>query len=245
MARFTYENIEDAKGQTHQGEAFYKRRGQIYSRSRKYPPKNYRKNPSRRTFQKTQKRAIVTALMREISEKWASLSISQKNAWISYAAAAGTYKTGYKAFAALNMRLQRCGSSCFAWVMNITCPPISYNLPTGICTSYIKKTASFCIMWATPLCTSLFIQAFEWLPPGRWRVRNQPWKYSAWAISSDGQLAVPVTFLEAGRFAQLTIRTINLRGEISSFPTYQEDEKTYMQAGIYGYSYYAYSTYGP
>lgn len=245
MARFTYENIDDAKGQTHQGENFYKRQNQIFSRRRKVPPKKYRKNPGRPSILKTQKRAEVTTLMREISEKWATLTSNQKNAWSSYATAAGTYETGYKAFAALNMRLLRGGSPCFGWVLNITCPPISYNLPTGICTSYIKKTSSFCILWATPLCTSLFIQAFEWLPPGRWRDRDQPWKYSTWAISSDGQLAVPVTFLETGRFAQLTIRTINLRGEISSFPTHQEDEKTYMQAGIYGYSYYAYSTYGP
>jgi hypothetical protein len=245
MAKFTFKTSGGHKNLSYQGEVAYERKGQIFTRRRRVPPKKFAKNPGKKRGVKTEKRSQVRGVMREISDRWHTLSTDQRNAWGSYATAAGIYRSGYHAFTALNMRLKRGGSPCFSWVDNITCPPLSYNLPTGICTSYIERTASFCIVWASPICVNLFIQAFEWIPPGKWQRGNQPWKYVDWAISSAGEISVPVTFLDTGRFAQLTIRTINLRGEISSFPSHQVDSKIKQQSGIYGYSYYAYSTYGP
>lgn len=243
MSKISFVNPENAKNLLKSGTALFLKNSTVFSRKRIRPPKRFSKKPSHAKFNRSLKRSEVNALTRSISDHWHTLSVNQRAVWSEYSTHFANFTTGFQAFFSNNTRLLRSGFESFGWVDDITCAPISVDQPTGISSTYMQGSASFCMIWTAPLCTTLFIQVFEWIPPGFMRSREQRWKYVNTCLSVDGSISVPVIFLDTGRKALLTIRAINLRGECSTLPGYNQPTKTTMQLAYYGGVYYGYAFY--
>lgn len=227
-----------------QGDKIFLRLGSFFRRRRSKPPPEFRKHPSKKRWLRSLKRSEVNSITREISEHWQSLSQAQRAAWITYSSSFPLFRNGYQAFFSNNMRLLRSNHPSFAWCENITSPPIAVVAPAGVCVFFVTVTSSFSVTWVTPVCIALFVQCFEWIPPGLRRSRSFRWSYVDTAYSLDASLIVPLTFLDTGRQATLALRAVNLRGEISTNLLPGTFTKDTMARGSYGYAYYGYAFYG-
>ena len=245
MAKFSFTNTEDAKNLPLSGTVFFNRLGQIFQRLRPIPPKIFRFNPTDEWFKKSHKRTFISVLAREISDHWKALSSDQKNAWAAYSVFSPSYSSGFKAFFSNNMRLKRPNNPCLNWIYDITSPPESVAVPSGVCVQFMSLDSYFRVAWSGPLCINLFIQSFNWLMPGRNRTLNQPFKYHESVPSSDGFLSIDSIELNKSQNSRIVLRTLNLRGEASAISDITTSIKNAWPPGRYGIGRYAYSIYGP
>jgi len=245
MAKITFPIISDAKGLHAHGDSLIRRMGTVVRRRRARSPRRYRFEPSLIQWIRSSKRYDVNTIARHISDRWHTLSLQQVSDWISYSNHFTAFKSGYQAYFANNMRLRRPHHPSLNWIDNISCPPLVVPSPTGVCVQFITILGSFCVTWSGPACVNQFIQAFEWVQPGRSRQTAQRFKYVTTVNSLEDSLSIPVTFLSSGAVLLPAIRTVNLRGEISPCTFPGSFLKPAYQSGIYGCVYYAYAFYGP
>jgi hypothetical protein len=202
-------------------------------------------HPLHSKFKKTVSRQEVHTITREISDRWKTLTSDQQNAWNTYATYSPSTGSGYKAYFANNMRLRRPSLVCLAFIDDITSPPESVTTPSGICAQFMSLDSYLCIGWSEPLCINLFMQAFNWNPPGRFRALNQPFKYTHTVPSSDIFLSIDTTSIDKLRHSSILLRSLNLRGEYSNSTDITDIIKSSWPPGRYGIGRYAYSVYGP
>lgn len=244
MAKITFLDPASAFNLHTQGDKIFLRLGSFFRRRRSKPPPEYRKHPSKKRWLRSTRRSEINSLTREISDHYHLLSQAQSAAWQTYSAFFLIYRSGYHAFFSNNMRLLRSNHPSFSWVDNITSPPIFVVAPAGVCVCFITITSSFSVTWTIPSCTSLFVQCFEWIPPGLRRSSALRWSYVDTAYSLDASLTVPLTYLDTGRQATLALRAVNLRGEFSTNLLPGTFTKYTMARGSYGFGIYGYAFFG-
>jgi hypothetical protein len=245
MARYTFSDPQDSKGLSKSGDNLYIVGSHVLRRTRKQPPKQFIYNPQDIRFKKSSLRADILSIARQISDRWKNLSSNQKSSWCSYGSSLFNPVSGFKAFYSNNMHLLRPEHVCLNWIDNITCPPQTVTVPSGISAQFMSIDSFFCVSWLNPVCVNIFIQAFNWLPPGRERRTNQPFKYRETVHSSDGLLSIDSIELDKSRHSHIMLRSLNLRGEISAAADISTIIKTAWPPGRYGIGRYSYSVYGP
>ena len=157
----------------------------------------------------------VRQLMKTIRSHWKTLTPTQKLAWKNYLPYVPASKSGWNAFLANNMQGLYPNVPCITPILNITSPETPPDIPTGFNACYYSGLDAICISWTHDYAQKTYVQAFEWIPPGRSRVLNEPWRYIDTALSTEKKLLLPSSRLAAGHKSRIFIRALNLRGEVS------------------------------
>jgi hypothetical protein len=245
MAKLTFPNQALAKYLHTHGDKIYLRQGSVVRRKRHKPPPEFAYEPSRQHFFRSEKRSEINAFTKDLSIRFRSLSEPQRSAWSTYATCYSQYKNGFQAFFSNNMRLIRPKYSGLVHCDDITSPPQTPSPPAGLSAVFIPSSSSYCVTWTSPNCVGLYVQCWQWLPPGFQRSRNWPFLYVSTSNSSNPCILIPAVFFSVGQRATLAARILNTRGEVSTMATIGSFIKTSFQPGIYGCVYYGYAYYGP
>ena len=244
MAKITTTDVTQLTRLSSRGDNLYQRQGSVVRRRLHKTPHYYRPAPTKKHFHRTSLRKKIHEFAQAISEHWSQLSQDQRDAWGTYATYFPGIKNGYQAFFQNNLRLKRTGLESLGWVDDITVPPDTIQPPTGLCVQFLTINAGYCATWTDPLCNSLWVQCFKWVPPGLMRGRDWRYKYITTVNSTLGELFAPVVFDDTGRISLLTFRVINARGEISDWYDPIKSSKLAQQRSAYGSVYYGYAYYG-
>lgn len=233
MAKITFPDPDDAQYLETGGDNIYPRGQKIFVR--KKPLQVPKKTPARKT---------VHDHLKDLSTLWSTLSPAEKAAWQTYSTHLAAVNSAYKAFLKINTQLLRPGIPSITPLRSLSSPPQDPHPPTGFHVTFLPAISQFCVSWTHPSCAGNYVKAWKWTPPGKQRASAQPFTYLGYAISSAHRLLVDAEFYDVDRKDQITIRALNLRGELSDFTPYIQDLKTAHRSGRYGITSYGYSHYG-
>jgi hypothetical protein len=194
---------------------------------------------------KTTARSTVRDTFKNLAILWVQLTPQEKNTWKDYKHFLNPVSTGHKAFVKINSQLQRPHIPGLPPLRSLAGPPQNPHTPTGFDVQLHTPTSQYCISWTHDYCTDVYIEAWQWTPPGRQRQSSQPFTYLAYAPASTQAIVIDAQLSDLHRRQQIHIRALNLRGEVSPFAKYIQSTKSAYRSGRYGYSPYAYSYYGP
>ena len=205
MPQIKFVDISDAKWRRTGGDKIYVREGKAIVRRKGAP-----------SVTKSSSLQKVQQLMRAIAADYKTLSPAQKVAWDSYKTYTPEGRSAWNAMFANNMRGQYPNVACISEILNISSPATPPHDPIGFTANYFEANDSIRITWTDDYSERTYIQAFEWIAPGRERAFNIPWRYVDTVLSPIKQITVPASRLVAGSTSKLFIRALNLRGEVSS-----------------------------
>jgi len=213
MPKLTFVNIDDARWRRSGGDKIYIREGQAIVRKKTKPPPR-----------KTAEGHTTRELMRTIAGDYKTLTPAQKADWDAYKVYNPKSWNAWNAMFTNNMRGVYPNVPCISNILNISSPATPPHDPTGFTACYYIGLDAICISWVDDFVFPTYIQAFEWIPPGRKRALANPWKYIATALSCVRKITLPTSRLVAGMYSRVYIRALNLRGEVSTLVQYLEPQ---------------------
>lgn len=211
MAKIAFKDPADAATIDASGDDLYVRDSQVIQRRKATKP-----GPI------TTPRSTATQLMVSLEHTYQALSPTQKATWTTYKAHVGESKHAWNAMFANNMHLLYPSIPGKTPILSITSPPQNPTTPLGFCAAYLTNSDAISVGWCNTYTLETYVQAFQWILPGRRRSIDRPWDYITYALSSDEHLDIPGTELLAGARSIIAVRALNTRGEVSGSPTAEE-----------------------
>jgi len=215
MALINFVDPADAEGLKTYGDDIFVRTNKVFARRR---PQSHKI--------KTAKRRTSATVFQDIVELWESLTPAERSTWETYFTEVPDSKNAYNAFVKNNMQGLYPAIADIAAIRSITTPAQFPSVPKDFQATYNYAQDAIICTWTNTYTDTTWIEAWEFIVPGRRRNAWWPWRFVAWAPAADESLSIDVSDLDVGRETVVSIRALNNRGEVSALAEPQTVQKT-------------------
>lgn len=160
-------------------------------------------------------RARYKGFVSTIAGCYDSLTSDQKTGWACYADLLPTEMSGFNAFLARNTTLLCADNADFSYTPTA---PVVFTVPASpapITAAYLPTGDRFCVSWAAPSCSYLYVQGYHAPQAGFSNLNSPAWRQTKSVRSDLLDLTLDGSVFPAGTVIRFRARSINAVGEPS------------------------------
>jgi len=202
MAKVQFSALVNSMSKSLNGSVFRTWKGiQVLSKKNNHPHQPW-----------AEKQQDIRGMMNNLAGEYYALTVVQKELWDSWVAMTKSPLTGLGAYVKFNQILQK----YFPGMARKTSPPVTPATPAFPLGFTVTPVAGsdFCVVWTSPILTTIYVVADYWAMPGLDSTTRPRWTFGGSAGSDATFIDIATTYPE-NTVLKFRIRTVDEEGRVS------------------------------